>query len=582
MAFNSSALTAGIGSMLQGMQQSAQQKLQLAQMERQQRIEHENLAQQRAMEKIALEGAGVDLGQKKAINPLQLRDLTARVDLTEKMSPFQLESAKVGVEGQKLGNRQSLFQLDKVNPLLERQQTAATELAEKTLPTNIKLAEQTVQGNQFNFLDKAKARYQGAAAGLKTAQSILNNPQATGPDRALAFKEYNTNAAILRGATGDINSMANLSSLFGDRAAITTAVRSALNVPASITDDQLDSYIQSVSPDMKAPSPADNPERFQQILNMVSQRLNPMALTPESSFVDYTPGKLVKGKIVGGNVPAKLNTTKLAEKALPGFLTDMKAAKGLGYDAKTVWNTIGTFTDKDFDPKTGDLNIADPGIKRRAIAALATNFKATEKQQDALMKFENTSSEALKLDVQMAIANMNKQLGIKQSDTALKAALASTTVPLVNVWTDAYTKASGELTKLSDALRGMNAFDAKGALLPAFIDKIKKAKDSADKQYTLATIKRYQDVKGALNSALTSFVKTGVADNIRVARSLRAFASINITPDGQIPPGLDTQAGGTQAPAPDPNAAYGIQGGDGMRGGFDSITLPGGARRPVP
>ena len=57
MPFNSSALSAGLGSMLQGIQQNAQQKLQLAQMERQQNIENANLQHQREMEKFALQNA---------------------------------------------------------------------------------------------------------------------------------------------------------------------------------------------------------------------------------------------------------------------------------------------------------------------------------------------------------------------------------------------------------------------------------------------------------------------------------------------------------------------------------------------
>jgi hypothetical protein len=311
---------------------------------------------------------------------------------------------------------------------------------------------------------------------------------------------------------------------------------------------------------------------------MVSQRLNPLALTPESGFVDFVPGKLKGGRIIGGNVPAKLNVTKMATKALPGFLQDMKAAKGLGYDAKTVWNTIGSFPDKDFDPKTGDLNIADPDVKRRAISALATNFKATEKQQEALMKFQNTSEDRLKLDVQMELGRMNKDLGIKQSETALKAALATTAMPLVNVWTDVYTKASGELTTLQAKLTGMKAFDAKGALLPAFIDKIGKMKDGADKAYALETVDRYKKVQGALNSALTTFVKTGVSDAIRVARSLRSFANIQITPVGEIPESVKEAL--KNETAPDPNANIGIKGGDNLR--IDQITMPGGQQRPLP
>lgn len=577
MAFNSAALSAGIGSMLQGMQQSAQQKLQLAQMERQQRIENENLAQQRAMEKIALEGAGVDLTQKKAINPLQLRDLTARVDLTEKMSPFQLESAKIGVEGQKLGNRQQLFQLDNINPLLERQQRTATELGEKTLPFNVKLAEQSVQGNQFNFLDRAKARYQGALAGMKTAAGILNNKQATAADKALAYKEYNVNQGIIRGVMGDVDSMSNLSSLFGDRASIMSGIRSTLGVPPTVTDDQLATYLQSIAPDMAAPDPRTGVERFQQIGNLVQNAMSPLALNPESRFVDYIPPTLKGTTIIGGDKPAALNKIKLAEAALPTFLSNMQSAKELGLDAKTVWNSLGSFGDKDFTA-TGDLNIQDPKVRTRALKALADRFIAPEKLQESLSNYSRNAEDKLKGQIQIAIANMNKNLGEKGYDAQLKAAMATTSMPLVNVWTSAYTKAGDELITLAKQMRDVIGFDIKTDLPAAFMSKIKTIRDQAVKKQLQAAYDRYGKVQKALQNSLTKFVADGDTDMVRISKSLQAFAAVGISPDQ----GALSASGLVGAPAPasggSTNSNIGIPGFDGR--GFDAIKLQGGGPAP--
>lgn len=586
MPFNSSALSAGIGSMLQGIQQNAQEKLQLAQMARQQRIEDKRLADEQAMNDINRQIATESLNQTRVINPITADMERSRLSLAKGLMPHQIESARLGVVGQDIGNRANLFQVEKMQPeqlrsaqFGNRIQGAQADVAEGTVQSNITGAKQAVEANQLSASERARQRYQGALGQVKTAASILKNPQATYADKLAAYNEYQKVVPIIRGAVGDVDAMSRLGSLFGDRATIMQDVRTSLGIPPTVTDDQLQQYLMQLTPDVNMPSPADDPARFAQIQGMLSGVLGPRALAPAAGFIDYVPPSLQGNRVVGGGRLPQVNTTRLAEASFDEVLNEIRKAKSLGYTPKAIWQTIGNFTDKDFDT-SGNLNIADKDIKKRAIAAIATNFRAPQGMQDALIKYQSGYEDKVKMNLQLRIAEMNKDLGNTQSAAALKQAMLTTSLPLVNVWSQTFADGDRQLKALAKEALDTYGFDIKTDLPAAFLNNIKVAKGEKDFQKVTQLIKQFKAVSKALNESTDEFLKTKESnDMVRVGKALKKLVGVGITVDPTLlqQSGL---AGGAPAPAPAPaNSNFGIGGGNNIS--IDPLTLPGGGRPPM-
>lgn len=586
MPFNSSALSAGIGSMLQGIQQNAQEKLQLAQMARQQRIEDKRLADEQAMNDINRQIATEGLNQTRVINPITADMARSQLSLARGLMPHQIESARLGVVGQDIGNRANLFQVEKMQPeqLISAQtgnrfQKAQADVAEALVPTNIKAGKQSVEANELTASERVRQRYQGALGQVKTAASILKNPQATHADKLAAYNEYQKVVPIIRGAIGDVDAMARLGSLFGDRATIMQDVRTSLGIPPTVTDDQLQQYLMQLTPDVNMPSPADDPARFAQIQAMIAGVLNPLATTPKAGFVDYTPPVLRGDRIVGGGELPRINTIKLAENAFESVLGEIRKAKSLGYTPKSIWQTIGNFTDKDFD-KSGNLDITNKDVKKRAIQAIATNFRAPQGLQDALMKYRNPFEDEAKMNLQLRIAEMNKDLGNAQANAAVKAAMATTSLPLVNVWTDTFRNGYAQLAKLATDGIALFGFDIKSDLPGAFLKKIKDTKDAKTLAQAKQFVARYDAMQKALIDSNNIFGKTeGVSDTVRVSNALAKLVKVGIMVDTNLLQQAG-MAGGAPAPAPAPvNSNFGIGGGNNIS--IDPLTLPGGGKPPM-
>lgn len=590
MPFNSSALSAGIGSMLQGIQQNAQEKLQLAQMARQQRIEDKRLADEQAMNDINRQIATEGLNQTRVINPITADMARSQLSLARGLMPHQIESARLGVVGQDLGNRANLFQVEKMQPeqLISAQtgnrfQKAQADVAEALVPTNIKAGKQSVEANELTASERARQRYQGALGQVKTAASILKNPQATYADKLAAYNEYQKVVPIIRGAVGDVDAMARLGSLFGDRATIMQDMRTSLGIPPTVTDDQLQQYLMQLTPDVNMPSPADDPARFAQIQAMIAGVLNPLAKTPKASFVDYTPPVLRGDRIVGGGELPRINSIKLAENAFESVLGEIRKAKSLGYTPKSIWQTIGNFTDKDFD-ESGNLDIKNKDVKKRAIQAIATNFRAPEGLQDALMKYRNPFEDEAKMNLQLRIAEMNKDLGNAQANAAVKAAMATTSLPLVNVWTDTFRAGYAQLNKLATDGIALFGFDIKSDLPGAFLTKIKDTKDAKTLAQAKQFVARYEALQTALKESNSIFGKTqGINDTTRVSNALHRLVKVGISIDRTLlqQSGLAGDApASAPAPAPEPaNTNFGIGGGNNIS--IDPPTLPGGGKPPM-
>jgi hypothetical protein len=586
MPFNSSALSAGIGSMLQGIQQNAQEKLQLAQMARQQRIEDKRLADEQAMNDINRQIATEGLNQTRVINPITADMARSQLSLARGLMPHQIESARLGVVGQDIGNRANLFQVEKMQPeqLISAQtgnrfQKAQADVAEALVPTNIKAGKQSVEANELTASERVRQRYQGALGQVKTAASILKNPQATHADKLAAYNEYQKVVPIIRGAIGDVDAMARLGSLFGDRATIMQDVRTSLGIPPTVTDDQLQQYLMQLTPDVNMPSPADDPARFAQIQGMLSGVLGPRALSPAEGFVDYVPPTLSGNRIVGGGRLPQINTYRLAEASFDEVLNEIRKAKSLGYTPKAIWQTIGNFTDKDFDA-SGNLNVLDKDIKKRAIQAIATNFRAPQGTQDALIKYQSGYEDKVKMNLQARIAEMNSAMGNAQANAQLKAAMATTSLPLVNVWTDTFRNGYAQLDKLATDGIALFGFDIKSDLPGAFLTKIKDTKDAKTIAQAKQFVARYEAMQTALKESNSIFGKTqGINDTTRVSNALHRLVKVGIS----IDPTLLQQsglAGGAPAPAPAPaNSNFGISGGNNIS--IDPLTLPGGGKPPM-
>ncbi|NBO07569.1 MAG: hypothetical protein EBV22_04715, partial [Actinobacteria bacterium] len=208
------------------------EKLQLAQIERQQRIEDKRLAEEALMNDLNRQMAAENLRQAKVVNPIAADDLAMRRDLTRGMMPFQLDMARLGVKGQELGligqgiaNDAARYNLNFTLPeqykglqAEVRARRANADLAEGTVQPNITLANQGVQANKFGAVTAQETAFNDALKAIKSAQIVLNDRTASKKDQDLAYREYQIASQTLANFPSKLRVMTDpqFKDLFGD------------------------------------------------------------------------------------------------------------------------------------------------------------------------------------------------------------------------------------------------------------------------------------------------------------------------------------------------------------------------------
>jgi hypothetical protein len=474
MPFNSSALSAGIGTMLQGIQESAQQKLQLAEMERRRRIEDENLKHQRAMEELTRERGAFQFGEEKKTAPLTLRDLTTRVTLGEKLAPSQIRSAELGVEGQGLqniglglANKERLFNLDNVLPSTAKQAAAAAKLAEGTVDSNITAAKQATQANTFGAVNTQKAGMLNAVAQIQKAKSILSNPMSSYQDKMTAYNEYNTNQKLLQGHGGFFALAKQFPDLFGDVSAVRGDFIRGLGGTADHLADpntDIDKLIGTFAPTIASPT-MSGPERYKAYGTMISSIVNSIAQNPSADIARDSTYKFntKTGRFEGAYSPATFDLGKVINKSLPAIKTQIATtATQIGATPMQVYKELGV---KTFD-KNGQPN-------DKELAAALKPYVSMGDVSKPWQAYEADYGQARQQQVQAYLGQLQKDTGIKIAQKQYDAAIAGLQAPAVNMFQETYKNALSQLADINKQLADMNVIPSKLATIATYADEVR-------------------------------------------------------------------------------------------------------------
>lgn len=472
MAFNSSALTAGIGSMIQGMQSSAQQKLQLAQMERQKRIEDANLLHQRAMEDLARQGATEQLNDNKLTNPIKRDTLVTQRDLGRGLLPSQIKSAEQGVIGQDIANRTGLFNLNEMLPLQKegmfnanRISKAQGNVAEGTQDAQITLGKQVPEGNQFTALAKLRAGFDEPIKTIQSALAVLNDKKMSLADKNMAFQKYTEARTSLMGMPGQVQSAETLTSLFPD----TKGMRADyLRRLGGKEGEDLNAALQRYAPERKPPTIADTLDRFNIVPGIIQGLMASKASNPNESFIDRGDFAVdVKTGPKGTYRTPKFNKTKMATELLDGLRNQVtRAAQQAQMPESELWKEGFGLLDSDL--KNGLPDFTKSSVKARVVQKMTLSFVENKEMQAALLATNPGYEEALKINLSAYLASINKGTARAQIDATLK----TLQLPMINTYVMAMTQATSSYNKILADMRAAGLQDPQNATIEALITSV--------------------------------------------------------------------------------------------------------------
>lgn len=560
MAFNSSALSAGLGSMLQGIQQTAQQKLQLAQMERQQRIENENLLHQRAMEDLSRQGTTEQVLNTKLVNPTQRRILETQATLGERLLPSQVRGAELGVIGQDITNRANLFNLNEILPQQKEGMFNANRIskvqgniAEGTQDANITLAKQVPEGNKFTATTKLRAGFDDPLKTIQSALAVLNSPTMSLADKTAAYKEYNTARTTLAAMPGYVQSAEALPSLFGDTTGMRADYMKRLGAKEGETD--MAAAIQRYAPERKAPTVADTLERFNIAPGIIQGIMAAAASVPNDSFIDrgtYTVDPVTGPK--GTYKTPSLNVNKMASMNIDKLASMMEhSSRANGIPLATLWKEGFGLTDAQL--KDGKANLGSAEVKKIIAGKMAMGFIADPKIQEAVLRTNPGYEESIKNNLAVYLASQTKGVAKEQINATLK----QLAYPLINTWTSAWQDAQKALNETNKKAVDIFNVDPKDGVLEALITKLKQQGDAN----RAAQAQRLLDERNRLGSLLSQSVKTFSDVQAEPDPSTRAANAINmLVQSGFVGTGTPTPGAPTPGtPPPAGTIRPGISGG---------------------
>lgn len=542
MAFNSSALTAGIGSMIQGIQSSAQQKLQLAQMERQKRIEDANLIHQRAMEDLARQGGIESLNNTKAVNPIQRRILGTQASLGEGLLPSQIRSAEQGVIGQDIANRSALFNVDQIMPLQKEGMFNANRIskvqgniAEGTQDADITLKKQVPEGNQFTATSKLRSGFDEPLKTIQSAIAVLDSPTMSLADKQLAYKEYNTARTQLASMPGYIQSAEAMPSLFGNTTGMRSDYLKRLGGKEGETD--LAALVGRYAPARKAPTIADTLERFNIVPGIIQGVMSSGGLNPRPEYIDRGNYNIdVKNGPSGTYRPPTLNVKKMADLLIVKVDEQINhAARASGMTEQQVWKEGFGLSDKDF--VNGKPNLKNADVRARIVGKMTAGFIENKDMREALLSTNAGYEEAFKNNLSAYLASINKGISKAQIEATLK----QLAYPLINSYIGAFEKANVTYNKIEEELRNVYQVDPKLVTLEAFLAKMKKSGDAARAAQGALLYQKRAELRGVMQSAVDIFANDAEVPDAadRAARAIKKLLDAGFTADAT------NQGGGT-------------------------------------
>lgn len=472
MAFNSSALTAGIGSMVQGIQQSAQTKLQLAQMEREQRIQDANIQHQREMEKYARENAGLDTKLKTEQLPITLDMAGMGRDLFKQTMPFQVESQRLGVEGQRIANRGSEFQVGTLMPLnaegvriANRTGAAGARVAEGTADANITLGNQVPQGNQFTATTKIRSGFDDPIKTIQSSLAILNDLKMPLADKTMAYQKYNEARSQLASMPGYLKSAEIMPALFGDTSGLKADYLRRLGGKEG---EDLNAVLQRYAPERKAPTIADTLDRFGIVPGIVQGLMTGAALTPSDNYIDRGTYKVSPTAGPSGEYKTpQLNLQKMATGLLDGLKIQIsRSAQASQMPEIQLWKEGFGLTDKDF--KDGKPNFANKAVRDAIIGRMTMGFVQNKEMQEALLRTNAGYEDMMKNNLSSYLASITKNTNKAQIDATLK----TLQLPLINTYVMAFTKATDTFNSILEEMRKAGIQDPQNATIEALITSV--------------------------------------------------------------------------------------------------------------
>ena len=543
MAFNSSALTAGIGSMIQGIQSSAQQKLQLAQMERQQRIENENLLHQRAMEDLARQGGIEGLNNTKAVNPIQRRILGTQASLGEGLLPSQIKSAELGLIGQDIQNRTGLFNLNEMLPeqkkgLFNANRISGVQgnIAEATEGADITLKKQVPEGNQFTATTKLRSGFDDPIKTIQSSLAVLNDLKMPLADKTMAYQKYNEARSQLASMPGYLKSADIMPSLFGDTSGLKADYLRRLGGKEG---EDLNAVLQRYAPERKAPTIADTLDRFGIVPGIVQGLMSGAAVNPSDDYIDRGTYKVSPTAGPSGEYKTpQLNLQKMATGLLDGLKIQIsRSAQASQMPEIQLWKEGFGLTDKDF--KNGKPNFENKAVKAAIIGRMTMGFVQNKEMQEALIRTNAGYEDMMKNNLSAYLASITKGTNKAQIDASLK----TLQLPLINTYVMAFTKATDTFNSILEEMRKAGIQDPQNATIEALIASVGVA-GNAQRVAAVRQLGLERDrVAKIMRDANTLFSDSNSKEDPHV----RAAKAINTLFQG----GFTAPAGtGTPAPAP--------------------------------
>lgn len=579
MAFNSAALSAGIGSMLQGIQQNAQQKLQLAQMERQQRIEDKRLAEEQLMNDLNRQMAAENLRQAKVVNPITADDLALRRDLTRGMMPFQLDMARLGVKGQEQGligqglandaaRYNNMFMLPEQYKGLQadvRSRTAGARLAEGTVEPNITLANQGVQANKFGAVTAQETAFNDALKQIRSAQTVLNDRTASKKDQDLAYREYQIAAQTLNSFPSKLRVMMDpqFKDLFGDTSNLrAAAIRGLGGTPEQIADPNFDmsGLIGRFAPRISAPSLLNTADILPWIQSHIAGTMGSSAMSPNEAFIDRVePGFNDQGILTGPYKPSEVNVGKLAKFSYPQFKERLRlTATQQGMKVSDVWQRMG-LNPADLD-NTGQPRMGNKDVAERVYRAMGTFYSQPQGLDTSLGNYEARHLDVLKNKVSGNIAAMQKAVGIKQTEAQLEASLKQMAYPAIANYQELFNGGVKRQDKIKAQLASLGVPDKLMTIATAWSEVAEKI-DQRNREQGKILHDELRALQTGMQDASDAFIDKEQPDAaIRATNAIKKLLGLGLTSTPTINTQGTTGAKGGAAAAKQPPSGFGVSG----------------------
>jgi hypothetical protein len=511
MAFNSSALTAGIGSMIQGIQSSAQQKLQLAQMERQKRIEDANLIHQRQMEDLARRSGAEQLDDQTKTNPLRRDVLGAQRDLSRGILPSQIRSAELGVIGQDIQNRTGLFNLDELLPQQKQGMFNANKIsgvqgniAEATQGADITLRKQVPEGNQFTATAKLRAGFDEPIKTIQSALAVLNDKKMSLADKNAAYQRYNEARQTLMAMPGQVTSAEGLPSLFPDVKGMRSDYMKRIGGKEGETD--MGAVIGRYAPERKAPTIADTLDIYNVVPGLIQGLMSGAASNPNDSYIDrgdYTVD--IKTGPKGTYKTPSFNLRKMASGLIDGLGNQVqRAAQQAQISEQELWKIGFGLIDSDF--KNGVPNFGKQGVKDRVLSKMTMGFVQNPEMQKALIATNAGYEEVMKTNLSSYLASINKGTAKAQIDATLK----TLQLPMVNTYVMAMTQATTSYNQILAEMRKAGMVDPQNMTMESLLSSVKSDNDTVRRDAVTRLMADRDRIAAVIKKANETFIGKNV------------------------------------------------------------------------